>query len=300
MEISKNKVWESKEWEGHINDLLRIKYGEENYIPIPDFHNGDAGIEGYCTEGYVFQSYCPDEACPMDKLYEKQRDKMTADVAKFISDKSGYLKQILQNTKIKRWVLVVPRHVSKHLVIHASNKESEVIAAQLPYVDNDNFKVLIWDRDTFKREESELINRGMRLLKVEVPNVDMSEVEKIRDNGSEFVDNISRKLRKLRDDDDQVQSATTHLLKNIVMYKNVMSDLKDNYPALYEKIANGVLDREQDLSLAFFDSEVMTPIQQVDILNNKLAETSCLHRDNLKCISTGVVGDWLMRCNLDF
>ncbi|HCD6318344.1 TPA: hypothetical protein NDU01_005065, partial [Enterobacter hormaechei] len=105
MEISKNKVWEAKEWEGHVNDLLRLKFGEENYIPIPDFHNGDAGIEGYCTQGYAFQSYCPDEACTVDKLYDKQRDKMTADVGKFILDKKGYLKQILQNTKIRRWIL---------------------------------------------------------------------------------------------------------------------------------------------------------------------------------------------------
>ncbi|HCD3237637.1 TPA: hypothetical protein NBN07_005007, partial [Enterobacter hormaechei] len=63
---------------------------------------------------------------------------------------------------------------------------------------------------------------------------------------------------------------------------------------------NGILDREQDLSLAFFETEILTPIQQIEYLNNKLKETSRLHQDNLKCISTGVVGDWLMRCNLDF
>jgi hypothetical protein len=52
--------------------------------------------------------------------------------------------------------------------------------------------------------------------------------------------------------------------------------------------------------LAFFDSEILTPSQQIEFLNNKLKESSRLHQDNLKCISTGVVGDWLMRCNLDF
>ncbi|EOV0646346.1 hypothetical protein ACOIOT_002019 [Cronobacter turicensis] len=300
MEISKNKVWEAKEWEAHVNDLLRLKFGEVNYIPIPDFHNGDAGIEGYCAQGYAFQSYCPDEACAVDKLYEKQRDKMTADVAKFISDNKGYLKKILQNTKIKRWILVVPSHLSKKLNIHATNKESEVMAAKLSYVDNDDFKVLIWDRENFKKEEDELISSGLRLLRIELPEVDISDIDNLKDNSSEFGDNISRKLRKLKNDESQVQTASTVLLKNIVMYKNIMSDLKDNYPSLHEKITNGILDREQDLSLAFFDTENLTPIQQIQHLNDKLKQSSRLHQDNLKCISTGVVGDWLMRCNLDF
>ncbi|EEW1290842.1 MULTISPECIES: hypothetical protein [Escherichia] len=300
MEISKNKVWEAKEWESHVNDLLRLKFGEVNYISIPDFHNGDAGIEGYCVQGYAFQSYCPNEACTVDKLYEKQRDKMTADVAKFISDKKGYLKEILQNTRIKRWILVVPSHLSKKLNVHATKKESEVLAAKLPYVDNDDFKVLIWDRENFKKEEDELISSGLRLLRIELPEVDINDIDNLKDNNSEFGDNISRKLRKIKNDERQVQTASTVLLKNIVMYKNIMSGLKDNYPSLYENITNGILDREQDLSLAFFDSENLTLTQQIQHLNDKLKQSSRLHQDNLKCISTGVVGDWLMRCNLDF
>ncbi|EEZ1136769.1 hypothetical protein DKV73_003422, partial [Escherichia coli] len=51
-------------------------------------------------------------------------------------------------------------------------KESEVLAAKLPYVDNDDFKVLIWDRENFKKEEDELISSGLRLLRIELPEVD--------------------------------------------------------------------------------------------------------------------------------
>lgn len=300
MEISRNKVWESKEWESHVNDLLRNRYGEDNYIPIPDMHNGDAGIEGYCTTGNAFQSYCPDEACPTDKLYEKQRDKMTADIAKFIEDKSGYLRKILQNTKIRRWVLVVPRHISKHLVVHAANKESEVIAAQVPYVDNQDFKVLIWDRETLKNEESDLINRGMRILKIDIPEVSSEEVQLLKENDSEYVNNISRKLRKLKDSDTLVTTASNQLLNNIVSYKNTMMDLKENYPSLHEEITKGIFNREQELDLDVFSSDIIPPLKQIEILKNNLSETSNLHKDNLKCIATGVIGDWLMRCNLDF
>lgn len=300
MEISRNKVWESKEWESHVNDLLRNRYGEDNYIPIPDMHNGDAGIEGYCTTGNAFQSYCPDEACPTDKLYEKQRDKMTADIAKFIEDKSGYLRKILQNTKIRRWVLVVPRHISKHLVVHAANKESEVIAAQVPYVDNQDFKVLIWDRETLKNEESDLINRGMRILKIDIPEVSSEEIQLLKENDSEYVNNISRKLRKLKDSDTLVTNASNQLLNNIVSYKNTMTDLKENYPSLHEEITKGIFNREQELDLDVFSSDIIPPFKQIEILKNNLSETSNLHKDNLKCIATGVIGDWLMRCNLDF
>lgn len=300
MEISRNKVWESKEWEAHVNDLLRLRYGEENYIPIPDIHNGDAGIEGYCTEGNAFQSYCPDEACPTDKLYEKQRDKMTTDISKFIVDKNGHLKKILQNTKIRRWILVVPRHISKHLVEHAANKESEVIAAAIPYVNSSDFKVLIWDRETLKNEESDLINRGMRTLKIDIPEVSPEEIEYLKESESEFVDNISRKLKKLRNNDAQVIKATNLLLNNIVGYKNTMTDLKENYPSLHEEITKGIFNREEELDLDVFSADILPPLKQIEILNINLSKTSNLHKDNLKCISTGVVGDWLMRCNLDF
>ncbi|MER1382935.1 hypothetical protein KJR67_26495, partial [Klebsiella pneumoniae] len=207
---------------------------------------------------------------------------------------------ILRNTKIRRWILVVPKHLSKQLNVHVVNKESEVLAAKLPYVDNDDFKVLIWDRDNFKKEEDDLISSGLRLLRIELPQVDISDIDHLKNNSSEFGDNISRKLAKLKNDEAQVENTSTLLLKNIVMYKNIMNDLKENYPILHEKITNGILDREQDLSLTFFDHDILTPYQQINFLNNKLKESSRLHQDNLKCISIGVVGDWLMRCNLDF
>ncbi|RKJ86786.1 hypothetical protein D7S44_13115 [Pantoea piersonii] len=225
---------------------------------------------------------------------------MTTDIAKFIEDKNGYLKKILQNTKIRRWVLVVPRHVSKHLVVHAANKESEVIAAGLPYVDNEDFKVLIWDRETLKNEESDLINRGMRILKIDIPEVSSEEIESLKQSESEFVNNISRKLRKLRDNDTQVTNAASQLLNNIVSYKNTMTDLKENYPSLHEEITKGIFNREQELDLDVFSTDITPPLKQIELLKNNLSETSNLHKDNLKCIATGVVGDWLMRCNLDF
>lgn len=152
----------------------------------------------------------------------------------------------------------------------------------------------------FQKEEDELISSGLRLLRIELPEVDINDIDNLKDNNSEFGDNISRKLRKIKNDERQVQTASTVLLKNIVMYKNIMSGLKDNYPSLYENITNGILDCEQDLSLAFFDSENLTLTQQIQHLNDKLKQSSRLHQDNLKCISTGVVGDWLMRCNLYF
>ncbi|EFI7299666.1 hypothetical protein BB509_005068, partial [Escherichia coli] len=97
-------------------------------------------------------------------------------------------------------------------------KESEVLAAKLPYVDNDDFKVLIWDRENFKKEEDELISSGLRLLRIELPEVDINDIDNLKDNNSEFGDNISRKLRKIKNDERQVQTASTVLLKNIVMY----------------------------------------------------------------------------------
>lgn len=298
--INKNKVWESKEWEMHVNDLLRIKFGIADYIPIPDGHNGDAGIEGFWTGGYAFQAYCPDEACAIADLYEKQRDKITADIGKFIKNKDNSLGKIFHSIKISRWILVVPNHVSKNLTIHAAKKEQEVIEENLPYIDNEKFKILIWDRQALKSEENELISSGLRILKIDIPEVDGDEIEKIINENSEFVENIHKKLMKLKNNEKQVNNAASLLLNQVVCYKNIMSDLKENYPSFHQEISNTIINRENELRLDFFDTEVVPPNKQIALLNGMLSEASKLHRDNLKCISTGVIGDWLMRCNLDF
>lgn len=53
------------------------------------------------------------------ELYKKQRGKITTDIKKFIDNRNDLI-NILGDSKIKSWVLVVPRHESALLLKHAN------------------------------------------------------------------------------------------------------------------------------------------------------------------------------------
>lgn len=301
MIISPNKVWERKEWEEHVNDLLRIKHGQENYVPIPDGHNGDAGIEGYSFCGNAYQSYCPEELCPLADLYEKQRDKITIDIGKFIADKDGKISKIIGDTKIRRWILVVPNHLSKHLNAHATTKTKEVIEANPPYIDTSDFHILVWDRSTFKVEESQLLEQGIRVLRLEKHEISDNEISVFNEDRSEFLKNIDMKLAKLKNAPaTKIEKARAAMLKNAIHAQNMLSYLKQDYPEYHAQIMSGVMEREQTLPIESFDEIQKSPMQQTVVLKELLAKKSNLHEDNLDCIASGTVADWIMRCDLDF
>jgi hypothetical protein len=194
MDISPNKLWFPKEWESHANRLLAEKYTHANYIPIPDHDRGDGGIEGFSLDGHAYQMYCPEGAHTVSKLYEKQRTKMNDDVNKFINNKDNKLAKIFGSTKIKRWILVVPSNQTKDLVMYATKKTNQILEANLDYVDNSDFRVLIWDRTTFEKEERELLLSGINVLKLSPLKVDPEVIHSFVEDGEpEHYSNIKNK-----------------------------------------------------------------------------------------------------------
>ncbi len=97
-----------EEWQNWANRILSVHYGPTEYQQIPDNDRGDAGLEGFTrTDGHAYQAYGCEEPISASDRYEKQRNKMTRDIAKFI-DNQVTLKRIFGNVKINRWVLFVP------------------------------------------------------------------------------------------------------------------------------------------------------------------------------------------------
>lgn len=196
MNINTNSEWQPKDWERHVNNLLRTMHGKENYIKVPDEHGGDAGVEGFSLSGNAYQCYAPDELCSKADLCEKQKKKITQDIKKFIENK-GKLESIFGDTKIRRWILVVPKHISKDLIAHANKKALEVVAAGLSYVNDVDFRLLIWDREEFSKEELELIKSGLYKLKIHCEEVPDSTVDEFRLDGDQTINNMNIKLGKL-------------------------------------------------------------------------------------------------------
>ena len=74
--------FDGSSWEALCQKIFKRKYHEDDYQPIPA-SPGDFGLEGFTLKtGWGFQCYCPDKHYERSELYEKQRDKITADLGK--------------------------------------------------------------------------------------------------------------------------------------------------------------------------------------------------------------------------
>lgn len=134
--------------------VFKRKFSEDGYIHIPATP-GDYGLEGFTkTTGCGFQCYCPDKLYPSKDLYEKQRDKVTADLKKLQSNETDLLKT-LGTTKLRRWHLVTPTIAHNDLIKHAQTKEAEVLNWNLSIIAPD-FQVLIHDADHYAAEIREM------------------------------------------------------------------------------------------------------------------------------------------------
>ncbi|MCS0016380.1 hypothetical protein NB596_20895 [Vibrio parahaemolyticus] len=302
MELSNDKVWFPDEWESHANDLLKERYSSANYIPIPDHDKGDGGIEGFSLDGHAYQMYCPEEVENVSKLYEKQRNKMTRDIGKFITN-ADKMSGFFGDLKIKRWILVVPSHKTKDLVAHATKKTLEVKAANLDYVDNNDFRVLIWDRSEFKKEETMLLQAGYATLKLNISDIEEHHVASfIEDTSTEFMSNLTTKLSKLNSTPSVVANGKGLLTRKAIMSQNMLTELKEDYPEFHKAITSTKDKRAEEIFIEALDSspESQSIAYQKNVLRKKLENSAKLHEDNLDTIALGTVADWLMNCTLDF
>jgi hypothetical protein len=141
-------------WEGLCQQVFKRKYQAECYQQM-QASPGDFGIEGYTADtGWAFQCYCPDKHYERTELYDKQRDKITADLRK-LKDYTTELKARLGSTTISRWVFVTPEVDRNALLAHAKAKESEVRGWNLPILTQD-FTVLLHDGDHYLVEINEV------------------------------------------------------------------------------------------------------------------------------------------------
>ena len=77
-------VWKEKEWQDHVNRILVVHYHgtEHTYQMVPDKVQGDGGLEGFATDGHVYQCYCDQDSVSTADRTRKQKRKITQDLAK--------------------------------------------------------------------------------------------------------------------------------------------------------------------------------------------------------------------------
>jgi len=280
-----------EEWQRWANQLLICHYGPTEYQKVPDNDKGDAGIEGFTiSEGHAYQAYGCEEPLSTTERYEKQRDKMTTDISKFINNRSA-LQKIFGTVRITRWALFVPYCDSKELIGHASKKTSEVLDKKLPYV-GDTFRVVVCQEEDFCIARDQLINAA---------TTSVTDWISSNDSLAATLDDKLRKLPTLRNNEGRRRFHEA-VLRWYLEGQQILEALR-TYPDVYEKTLKAKSHRENFLVMATVSGsspqEILTSSIQ-DLLETLQREVRELHRFSAEALAHEAVADWLLRCPLDF
>ena len=239
-----------EDWQLWANQLLTLHYGPMEYQKVPDKDRGDAGIEGFTiSKGHAFQAYGCEEPLSTTDRYEKQRDKMTVDVAKFIKNQTT-LAKLFGTVKVSRWTLFVPIYDSKEIIAHATKKTSEVVAANLSYIAPD-FRVMVCQEDDFLAERNELLGCSPQGLHLQAAPATADEVAQWTLSNDALATSLERKLRKLPMLVDEAARGyfRDNVLKWYLEGQAILDGLRI-YPFVYEKVVKTKAHRENYLVMA--------------------------------------------------
>jgi hypothetical protein len=291
------------EWQAWANRILSVHYGPIEYQQVPDRDRGDAGLEGFTrTNGHAYQAYgCEEPICTAER-YEKQRDKMTEDVGKFIKNQSA-LKRLFGGVKITRWALFVPYCDSKEIIAHASTKTAEVNAKTLPYA-ADSFQVCVCQQSDFVLAESQLLNAGQRQLQIAVEPPTPEQITNWQAANEGLSKVLADKLTKMPTLPTDALRGKFHsdVLDWYLKGQDILDSLRA-YPETFAKVKAAKSHRESFLVTGIVSGR--TPqdhlIQSINELRDALEqEVKELHRFSSESLAYEAVADWLLRCPLDF
>ncbi len=296
-----------QEWQDWATQLLHCHYAKGDYQPVPDKDRGDAGIEGFSTNGCVYQMYGPEGELTFAQRHNRIRDKITRDITKFIADKDGKLSKLFGGTKIRRWILLVPYFDSRELVEHAARKTKEVLAAGLAYVDCDEFTVVILEEDAFAVEKAMLLKLNVSGIDISTAPICEQDIEGwAADEANAFkVEHLATKTARMPTLADETNRAEFE--REVITWwlegQNVLDELRA-YPEAWEVIRRAKSEQEKYLR----GHCMVTDQRPYPLLQEALAkiaatvetEAAALSFSTRQVVAHEAVADWLMRCPLNF
>jgi len=294
------------DWQDLANQLLELRYGPGEYQQVPDNRAGDAGIEGFTIrEGHAYQAYGPEEPLSTDKRYKKLRTKMTNDIKKFI-DNRQILTKLFGDVSISRWILLVPHFDDKRIVEHASKLTEKVLAENLPYVNEQDFRLIVKSESDFPIELEELLRRGLTDVDIVVPDATEESILEWQSSHGPEVATLDDKAMRIPTLDTELKRKRfrRRMLKHYLEGQNAREELHQNHPKLYEDVRHLKSQKEK-----YLQTETMlasAPNNQVltdtinDIKNSLENEVGGLSPGTAQALAYESAADWLIRCPLDF
>jgi hypothetical protein len=302
--VTVRRVWDGKQWQKYVEDLLVLHYGPEDFQRVPDEYQGDLGIEAFTRSGVGVQCYAPQGHLTIKQRYERHRDKMSADIGKLIANGKG-LEAVLGQTVLKRWFFMVPDHDNKQLIEFANKKACEVRGKCLCYISPD-FEIHIHDDGAFPTARTKLLGVTDVQLELDLPRADVTQVQDWASENDSLVKTIDGKLARV----STLQSKERRLeFRNLLVARaiegqNILEQVRKISPDLYERVIELKAARAVTLQMESY----MSTIDPADRLTLVVADYVTKLHDQVRVLPMGAenvlgyeaVCDWLALCNLNF
>ncbi|MCP2316830.1 hypothetical protein APR12_002170 [Nocardia amikacinitolerans] len=290
-----------EEWQDLCVRVLHEHHAAPSLIEVPDGDRGDAGLEAFSLDGCAYQCYAPenDPMLSTKTRYEKQRDKMTTDLNKFVNNAEKIQKLIPPDLRIKYWILLVPTINTRSIVEHSRTKTVEVRQACLPYAAPD-ITIVAQTLASYPRAREAVVRRQLDKLALPLPEpIDYSNL------ADDLVKHVDSKLAHTSafSDAEKRSKLVSRLMKNYVVSRGYRDHIRDQYSELGDDLEKLLDDIEERLSLQYAldqpvpDRRLTVVLKDTEEAVNELLNT---RSDNGREIAEGQVADWLMRCPLDF
>lgn len=288
------------EWQDLCVRVLHEHHPGPELVEVPDDDRGDAGLEAFSMTGCAYQCYAPEgEPLAAKQRYEKQRDKMTADVGKFIENAVKIQALLPGGLRISRWVLLVPLITTRSLLEHAKRQTDRIREAALAHASAD-IVVTALTLDSFEAAKVAVVSR--QLSKLHLPPIEDADFSAIDDA---LIATMNGKLAMTAQyaDPDRRGKVVNRLLESYVAGQTHRAHVGDHYSELGDRLDEELADLEDRLAVQYALTEtvpdrrlhtVLTDTESVveAVLNTRATQS--------RVIAEGQVADWLMRCPLDF
>jgi len=267
---------------------------------------GDAGLEfiyigGANDEPALYQCYAPEETVDNQKAATAQRAKASKDLNKLILYREKLIK-ILKGLLIKRWILLCPFLDNKDVVTSVRSTAIDIRKANLPFLAND-FEALVHCQEDFAGEIE--ILRQQSLMPMALP-LQSGEVDITAVQGSEIGRRITEKLHrgfKASLTAEQINRRRDSYIRAHLYRENILDDLKLNHPALWDRSVQTLAAEEERLAAVggvadLPGAQLKESVERLEMALQKDLPNMALSFATK--VAIGTVGEWLIRCPLDF
>lgn len=294
-------------WEEFCQICFKKKYEAEGYQEMPAWQ-GDLGIEGFTRTGILFQCYCPDEEYAPDGLYDKQRDKITTDLKKLITNEAE-LKNYLKAIKVKQWIFVTPGYKKKDIVKHCQDKADEYRNLNLSILDT-TFDVLIYDIGHFATEIPLVLD--YKKQKIEINSLTQKSNTEIADWKSKEISLVENALRKhgqritttAVNRDYKINILTQNSIEHFLNGNITVKIMQEKYPKDYEKFVRVVslFEKKVEENCITNTGDYNSLYKRIEEdLGIKLKEAfNFIDQITIDKLTEQVLADWILRCPINF